>query len=228
MRIQRKRDYAIVTGDVVGSSRLTKDARKRLHAALATSARKTAKAFKDAVPVPVDLFRGDSWQMLVRDPVQALRIGLFLRATLRASSRDRKFDTRFVLAVGRIDFLPGESVSEGDGEAYRLSGKGLEELPRRERMRLEYPGHADEAALATVVHLMDGFVSRWSDRQALAACGALRGWNQETIARRNWTDPISQQAVAQHLRGASWAHVERGLEFYEARVGNSENNGKRL
>jgi hypothetical protein len=173
------------------------------------------RAFKSAVPVPVAIFRGDSWQLLVTDPVQALRIALFYRASLRAEMGVRRLDTRMVIAIGRIDFIPGEQIAEGDGPAYRLSGRALESMHKRETMRLVYPSHPEERALGVVVHLLDALVSRWSDKQALAVTGALRGWSQAHIATKSWREPISQQAVAQHLDRAAWSYVESALTYFE-------------
>jgi hypothetical protein len=222
MRIAKSRDYAVLTGDVVGSSRLSAPERRKLHTAMSQASTALLKAFKGAVPAPVEIFRGDGWQMLVTDPVQALRIALFYRATLRAGSPSRRLDTRLAIAVGRVDFVPADRVAEGDGAAYRLSGTALESMARRGRMRFVYPAHPAEKPLALVVHLVDGLVSRWSDRQALAVTGALRGWSQETIAAKSWDEPITQQAVAQHLDRAGWSYVEAALDYFEETLGSGE------
>ncbi|MBD3335805.1 MAG: hypothetical protein GF355_09840 [Candidatus Eisenbacteria bacterium] len=214
MRIAKSKDYAIVTGDVVGSSELAAAQRRKLNAVMAGVSKELKRAFKDAVPLPAAVFRGDSWQLLVEHPAQALRVALYYRASLRAAT-PAGIDTRLVIAVGRIDFIPGTRVAEGDGPAYRLSGRALQAMVRRERMRFVYPSHPAERPLALIVHLLDGLVMRWSDKQSLAVSGALRGWNQEKIASKSWSDPISQQAVAQHLDRAGWSYVAAGLEYFE-------------
>jgi hypothetical protein len=218
MKIKKSADYAIITGDVIASTRLSVPERRELNVAMSKASTRLRRAFRSAVPAPVHIFRGDSWQLLVTDPGQALRIALFYRAMLRAGSGSSRLDTRMVIAVGRIDFIPGERIAEGDGPAYRLSGRALESMHRRERMRLVYPTHPAEEELSLVVHLLDGLVSRWSDKQALAVTGALRGWQQETIAKKVWSEPISQQAVAQHLDRAAWSYVESALAYFEKTV----------
>ena len=228
MRISKTRDYAIVTGDIIASSRLSVAQRRDLHGAMSRASSALRRAFKTAVPLPVGIFRGDSWQLLVTDPVQALRIALFYRASLRAETGARRLDTRMVIAIGRIDFIPGEQVAEGDGPAYRLSGRALESMHKRESMRLVYPSHPAERALSVVVHLLDALVSRWSDKQALAVTGALRGWSQEQIARKSWSEPISQQAVAQHLDRAAWSYVESALAYFEETLTEPANTQENL
>jgi hypothetical protein len=228
VRISKTRDYAIVTGDIIASSRLSVAQRRDLHGAMSRASSALRRAFKTAVPVPIAIFRGDSWQLLVTDPVQALRIALFYRASLRAEMGVRRLDTRMVIAIGRIDFIPGEQIAEGDGPAYRLSGRALESMHRRESMRLVYPSHPEERALGVVVFLLDALVSRWSDKQALAVTGALRGWSQEQIAKKIWREPISQQAVAQHLDRAAWSYVESALGYFEETLTEPADTQKNL
>jgi len=175
--------------------------------------------FEDSVPLSVDIFRGDSWQMLVSNPPQALRLALFYRAMLRAKMESHKFDTRMAIGIGRIDFIPGSRVSEGYGEAYQLSGTALETMPKANNMSFVFPGKELEKILNVIIQLIDVISSRWSDKQALAVTGAMRGWKQEKIAKMWWKKKVSQQAVAQHLARAGWYPVEKGILFFEQCIG---------
>jgi hypothetical protein len=66
-----------------------------------------------------------------------------------------------------------------------------------------------------IVRLIDAIATRWTDKQALAISGALRGMKQEEIAEKLWKKKITQQAVAQHLSRAGWDAVEKGIEYFE-------------
>lgn len=215
MRIEQNRAYGVVTGDVIASSELSGRRRQALHEAMRATSKDLREAFAKSVPLEVDIFRGDSWQMLVTEPQLALRVGLFYRAGLRSQMQSHQFDIRMAIALGTIDFLPGERVSEGDGEAFRLSGEALESMSKSSNMSFRLPGHAEETALNVVVQLVDAIAARWSDKQALAVTGALQGWKQDRIAKACWPKRISQQAVAQHLDRASWRSVETALSFFE-------------
>lgn len=218
MRIARNKLYAVVTGDVVASSKLSGTPRRNLHEAMTVVSRSLRKAFKDSVPAEVDIFRGDSWQMLVTDPALALRAALFYRASLRSRMQSHQSDIRMALAIGTIDFIPGNRVSQGDGEAFQLSGKALESMSRSVSMSFRLPGRSEERVLDVVVQLVDSLAAKWSDKQALAVTGSLQGWKQGKIANTCWQKPISQQAVAQHLDRAAWSSVEIGLTFFEETV----------
>lgn len=215
MKTQPDKLYAIITGDIVASSRLSPNKRKMLHNVMVDSSKVLRDEFKDAVPMGVDIFRGDSWQLILSKPAKALRLALFYRAILRAKMESHRFDTRMAIALGHVDFIPGNRVSEGYGEAYQLSGKALESMPKASNMSFVFPGMELEKVLNVVIQLIDSISSRWSDRQALAVTGALRGWKQEKIAEKWWKKKVSQQAVAQHLSRAGWYSVEKGILFFE-------------
>jgi hypothetical protein len=86
-------------------------------------------------------------------------------------------------------------------------------------MHIVYPELPEEEALQIIVQLVDRIAAEWSDKQALAVTGALQGWTQEKIGQLCWTEPITQQAVAQHLDRSAWINVERALGYFEKVVG---------
>jgi len=217
MKVERGKVYAVITGDIVGSSKLKPAERKELHAALKDTSDMLTEHFKQLVPLQVDIFRGDSWQLLVIDPAQSLRIGLFFRAFLRGKMKSTRVDTRISIGVGSIDIMPEESISSGDGEAFRSSGEALESLSRTHRMTISFPQSLisnNHQALDVILKLIDALARDWTEKQAHAVSGALLEYTQEKIARTWFEREISQQAVAQHLDRAGWNAVEIGLNYF--------------
>lgn len=207
--------YAVVTGDVVRSTQLSPPSRRDLHEAMEATSEALQEVHHQDLLAPIDRFSGDRWQMVLESVPAVLRAALLFRAGLRARMQSHRVDTRMALAVGTIDFIPGDRVSQGDGEAFRQSGRLLESMRKGANMRFSFSGRSEERQLDIVVRLVDALAIRWSDRQSLAVSGALQGWTQARIAGGWWPRPISQQAVAQHLDRASWSAVEVGLEFFE-------------
>jgi len=205
--------HAVLTGDVVASSKLGPADRRSLPALLKRAAKDLRKAFPQALLFDLEVFRGDSWQMIVSDPVLSLRAGLFFRAGVIASSPPgSRLDTRVSIAVEKVDFIPAENVSEGDGPAYRASGEALDALGDQFRMTLSAPGQP--ASLAVVTCLLDAIVQEWTARQASTVQARLLGLTQAEIARGS-ADRITQQSVARHLARAHWPAVERALHCIE-------------
>lgn len=217
--------YAALTGDIVGSRRFAaqgpavRDAIKDAYGAV-------AEAFPEALAgLPaVDVYAGDSWQMVTRTPAQALRIGLCMRALIRADARLPGVDSRLAIGIGRVDFIAEPNLSESQGEAFRLSGQALEGLKSGGgRLAVAVEGLAGGQpngcgvetadALGTVVVLLDALCQGWTASRARAVAGALRGWTQQRIAEEAM---VSQSAVAQRLAGARWTAIERAIGWWDA------------
>lgn len=218
MKISPTKIYAVLTGDIVGSSKLPKADRQALPEKLKRAGKETQKAFADAVPLAVDVFRGDSWQLLTTDPVRTLRIALFFRAQIRAGrERGRGVDTRISIGIGAVDFVPRKNVSEGDGEAYRFSGRGLEALPRAQFLGWEPTTGGALTLLGATVGVIDALAQEWTSAQAQAIAGALCGWTHEKIATA-LAGKITRQAVTKHLNGGHWEAIEAALNALEAEL----------
>jgi len=207
----------VITGDIVHSSRLVSQHRRQLYQVMKAVASEVYEFFRGAVPLMPDIFSGDSWQILVSSPETALDVALFYRAGIRAGMAPLRVDTRVSMGLGSVEFMPEERVSQGDGEAYRLSGRALKEIKGHHRMAFVFPKSLDcnlLRAIKTIVYLCDTVVVRWTPRQSLAIKGAIRGLSQEEIAASWPGGRISQQAVAQHLSRAGWYGIEKGLSFF--------------
>jgi hypothetical protein len=212
---------AVLTGDIVGSSRLSVDERRELQDGFSGGTARLEQNFSPQILHKPEIVRGDSWQFAVADPVKSLRIALFFRALIRISLPEEEIDSRIAIGFGTIDFMPGERISSGDGEAYRLSGEGLENLQKPFRMGLFFPDKYRSnltGALDMIVKLIDREVRQWTKAQAESTAGALIGLTQQQIAS-NWVDrDITQQAVGQHLERAGWSAIEAGLSFFERAI----------
>jgi hypothetical protein len=212
VKVDPERLYGVVSGDVVGSSKLDALQREALYQVMREGSAELRRWLGTAMPLEVDIYGGDSWQILLKVPGKALAAGLFYRAFLRSRSPQR--DTRFVVSVGPVDFVPRNKVSEGDGAAFRLSGQGLVELKKR---RMAFVSH-DRPATSRwdlVFELIDAVAVRWSDKRALAVVGALHSLKQEEIGQL-WSPPIEQATVNTYLKAANWSAVKRAvIEFQE-------------
>lgn len=211
-------NWAVLTGDVVGSSKLASDERQQLPDRLRSASQRVIAYFQDVIPFPLDLHRGDSWQMALNQPELAPRVALMLRGLIRASTESTRLDTRISIGVGPVAFIPPEGLEAADGEAFRLSGEGLDRLGDDTRMGIRFAPPADPdlgEAVDVGLALIDIQARGWTQRQAEAVAGALVGLTQERIGREWVRHPVTQQAIAQHLDRAGWDPIQRSLEFFE-------------
>ncbi len=195
-------NIAVLTGDVVKSSRLSRDERDALFAALKSGAEKIEGL--QAAPPLFERFSGDSWQMLVR-PVLALRACLLMRAFIRQESK--AFETRISVGVGAIEPLSSEGLGASDGPAFQASGRGLKALKGAQYF-------CTNTSEQPIFVLADEISKKWTQAQArVLAISLLRPHpTQESVAGRVG---ISQQSVRNHLIAAGEPALLSVLENFE-------------
>ena len=213
MEIDRSKIYAVISGDIIGSSKLPMSERAELIDIMKQASNELRTFLAQSVPLSVDIYAGDSWQLLVSEPGDALSAAVFYRASIIAAT-EKKIDTRLAVALGKVDFVPGERASEGDGEAFRLSGRILKETSNKQQMRfiadLPDSGQLWDATFG----LMDALMRNWSARQAWAVLGALQGWSQGEIAAQG-SPPVERQTVGDFLNLANWHAIERTIVTFK-------------
>ncbi len=211
------RVFAVLTGDLVKSSRLTstqsRDAMRRIRKAGV----EFGECHPDVVVGRVDTFRHDSWQLLLAGQELAVRAAVFVRACLRMQSDSKvKYDTRIAIGVGPVEWVSKRRISESRGPAFTMSGKALDAMSGA---CLAY-GVADgiqDAANAWIAHgvvpLLDCIVGDWSAIESRAVYGALRGWDQELSASHWPVNPVTgkrptRQNVSKAMARAHWKVVQ--------------------
>lgn len=203
--------YGVVSGDVVSSTGIN-----NILEILEQVYREAGELFPGSIPMAIDIYGGDSWQILVSEPVKSLRIAVFFRISLRALG----IDTRAAVAIGRIESVPKTRVSTGQGEAFVKSGRALKELKdsKSDRLKVILPEGESQEIFEALVMFLDFAISRLSPGQAFAVAGILKGLTQEEIADRWKPDPVAQAAVSKHLRNAEWVAIEHGINVIESRI----------
>jgi hypothetical protein len=209
--------WAVLTGDIVGSSKLDPKALKGVMQRLRDGAERFGEVYEGAVYGKLDVFSGDGWQMLIEDWRRAPRAALYLRAVVKSEEK-LKTDTRVAIAWGPVNetTLMPESISESTGDAFTESGRWLRAMRKGYRLALNPGLSGDELRfLDCAVSLVDALVSRWTARQAEAVALALLARTQEEIAAQIGK---SQPTVHQALQTAGWHGIEELLSEIEYRL----------
>ncbi len=154
-------NIAVLTGDIVKSTTLSRAERDALFAALKHGAEAVA-SLQNRDPA-FERFSGDSWQMLVQ-PRFALRACLMMRAYIRQESK--AFETRISVGVGAIEPLSAEGLGASDGPAFQASGRGLEALKGAQYFTINTPD-------LPIFILADEISKGWTQAQARILCKSL-------------------------------------------------------
>jgi len=170
---------------------------------------------RDQMPLEVDVFGGDSWQMFLTSPRRALWAALFYRSWLLSSTPS--VDTRIAIGIGGVEYVPDRRVSEGQGEAFDISGRLLRSMAKTPLMRFGCPDAARRETWDAVVQLVDYIVAtQWTQPRARAVTGALREWKQRDIAALWGARVIRQASVSEHLGKAGWSAINAAVDAFEA------------
>ncbi len=197
---------AVLTGDIVNSSDLEREQRQTLFAAL-KSAAEVISAWNGVEPTGFERFAGDSWQLLLTTPGIALRACLMLRAYIRAENRT--FETRISVGIGSVEPLSSEGLGASDGVAFRLSGRGLADLPKNRFFGLHGSAEVNAAFI-----LADSISQDWTQKQAAALVHGLQP-NRISHDAMAQILGISKQAVAKRLASAKAPALLAAAELFE-------------
>lgn len=211
--------YAVLTGDLIGSSRFRIQQREEVISNLKDSFKKISP---DIIASPFMVFRGDSFQGVLARSEEALKATLIIRASLlsRFKGKRTRLDARIAIGIGTIDYLPGDQVGEGDGEAFRNSGPELDKMKKGEQnIIVSTPWDEINEELRTECALLDMLIQRWTKEQAEAILFQIA---HEDLQRSKQTQEeiakilkISQSALSQRLKtGGTWA-VQVFLERFK-------------
>ncbi len=207
--------HAVLTGDIVKSRDLSPSDLGTIRCAIDESAKIAEGWSPGLVAGRVEFFRGDAWQLLLRDAAWALRVGVLIRAEVLSRKRA---DTRVAIGLGDVGYLSPEGISHSTGEAFLASGHTLDAMTLHWRMAIAPPKSTGPVAdwISLVGHLCDAFIRQWTARQAEIVAMALDpdGPTHESIAGR-LSRPVTKQAVTKSLDGANWRAIEEAIRLYE-------------
>lgn len=201
---------AIITGDIVDSTKMTAEERTTMLQLLQSLPELLCPLFK----TNIEIFRGDSFQLKITEPNKALRIALAIRAIIRANKfadNNAQWDARLAIGVGTLDYET-DSISTSDGEAYRLSGRGLDVIGRA-RLCIETPWEDVNKELMVSTLFADDIVSGWTPRQSGMMFEKLvRDQSQEKIGN---IFGASQQMVSKTLKAAKDTLISVYIKRFE-------------
>lgn len=210
------RTVAILTGDLIGSTKADPAAVEQAMTVLATTAGEVSAWQADGADTRFTRFRGDGWQMMLTDPALALRAAVTLIARLRAS--ETGLDTRLAVGIGQIDRPGSDDLSDAAGPAFERSGRALDAMKRGDRMAIE--GLAPARLQRSLLALIDERLTRWTPEQAEAAALSLRP-DSPTLSEIGAKLGISPQAVSYRLTAAGVPRLRQVLRDWEDEVNDS-------
>jgi DNA-directed RNA polymerase specialized sigma24 family protein len=204
--------YSVLTGDLVKSSTFgakREDVLRTLHELFDTLKKNMPKDIDMYIS---DIFRGDSFQIVVSDAEYAFLIAIFLRAQLiRKSTEGFAFDARISIGIGDVEYLYREKITESDGEAFQLSGRFLDEMPTFRRFVITTSSEEQNKILEVFSAFVDALTSRWTPEQAEAVSHWIFGETQTSMAKKLG---VTQSAIQQRLQLAGHFAIDACRKYF--------------
>ncbi len=203
-----KKLYSVITGDIVKSSKLSLEHHKLLVKVMKNSSKDLSKIFPNTLKYQPELFRGDSWQLLIKQPELALSIAMFYRAYLKSKMQLSSIDARMAISIGTVDFIES---SFGVGNAYKISGKALDKKGKR-KIRFVSDVIPNSDVIDLLIQNTDYISSKWTSRQSNIVLLALQNMDQNAISSKL---RISQQAVSKQIDSSGWMIVAENIDYFK-------------
>jgi predicted DNA-binding protein YlxM (UPF0122 family) len=212
--------YAVMTGDIIGSTRLT----ERFGSSWVDDLRDSLDYLKKNSLVPPSIFRGDSFQIATSNPDSAIKDAIILRLKLISSFKvDETYprlDARIAIGLGKIDYLPtgkdNYNIGEMSGEAFRNSGQLLDRNLKGDRnLIVKTPWPEVDAEMDIHCLVVDRLISKWTTKQCAAVMYKLDDYNLKEIGEKL---NISFSAVGRRLKKTDYDIVVRIVERYSEMI----------
>ena len=218
--------YAVITGDVIHSTKLPAEQRQWLFSEIQKNLKGWNKDFK----MKSETFRGDSFQSLLL-PTAALRMALIQKTFIRSLSlvdvvdpkqaargKARKmlfpkvlYDARMAIGIGPIENNT-KSLASAGGTAFELSGQLLDSMKGRKQSLAIATNDGYQDELATECTLLDALLSKTTPAQCEVIRYKLMGFTELHIAEDL---EIAQSAVNQRSNGGAWNAIDTMLRRFE-------------
>ncbi|MBL7847924.1 MAG: transcriptional regulator [Cyclobacteriaceae bacterium] len=161
-----------------------------------------------------EIYRGDSFQVELKHPHQALKKGMQLKAALK---RIKGVDARLAIGIGTKAHA-AQKVTESNGTAFIHSGELAEVLKKRKltmAIRTSQPELDEEINVA--LGLAETILNRWTTLASETVYMRLSQPDllQEKLAKKL---KIKQNAVSGRLSRASFYEIEALLALFEKKI----------
>jgi len=206
--------FAVITGDVIKSSKLTAGELSRLPAVFVQVVNEVDRICKQpAGTTKYSIFRGDSFQ-IITPPACALKTLIILRAELRKTypkTVANAVDVRTAVAIGTVSHF-ADNITESTGEAFTKSGHLLDKLPHSRQTIFGSAIPETDKELNTSLSLADEIIRKWTSSQTSLISYLLSGLTQQEIALKTGS---TQPTILRKVKSLGWQGISDLLIRYD-------------
>jgi hypothetical protein len=199
--------YAVLTGDIVNFTQLPDKERLKLIS-------ETESLLKSWVNQPneAEIFRGDSFQLIIGDITTAIKKGIQLICWFKKHSDEKNkiyLSSRISVGIGDIAYK-GKSVLDSDGQAFHLSGRNFDKMTDNEILSIKTANDDINEQIAIILTFANIVINQLTAAQAEVIYMAIDNYTQTRMAEELG---IKQGAVNSRLKLANWKTIHEGINY---------------
>lgn len=198
---------SIITGDIVNSRKLSSELWIDGFKALLNKFGKT--------PIDWEIYRGDEFQLEIKQAEQSL----FVALQLKAYFKKLKLDVRMSIGIGDKTYS-GQKISESNGTAFLRSGEVFQSLKKQKVNLAVNSGNMDlDKDLNLKLRLASTFMDSWLPQSAELVLTAMQNPNlsQEGLGQMLG---INQAAVSRRRKRAQYELVLETENDFRQKIKN--------
>lgn len=197
---------AVITGDIVNSTKLKAAKEKKLLMILQ----------EVLLPYQFEFYRGDSFQVYQKNAAEALKTALLCRTAAiyitPGMENNTVADVRISIGIGTVK-APVRLLGNAKGEAFVLSGRSFDEIAKTNtRLVISTSNALAREGLQVIADYINSIFKVMTSRQASVIFELLKGQNQQVVAEKL---KKSKSTIHQHVIAGRWAEIEKLLQQYQ-------------
>ena len=197
---------AVITGDIIGSQKMNPKVWLNILKRELNEIGETPKIW--------EVYRGDSFQAIIANPADALKIAIKIKATMKTIP---DIDVRMVIGIGSKTYTAAK-VTESNGTAFVHSGETIERLKSEKQtlaIKSDWPEFDKEMNLFLKLSLI--VMDNWTVNAAEVVKATME--NPETVQDKlGQMVGIKQSAVSNRLKRAYFDEVMEVNEMYKSKL----------
>ena len=198
---------SVITGDIINSRKLKN---QRQWIALL----KKLFAEEGKSPKKWEIYRGDSFQLEVKKPEEALLMAIRIKANIKCI---KSIDVRMAIGIGKKDYS-APKITESNGEAFIYSGEKLENLKKeKQTLSIKTPWAEFDREINLYIRLALIAMDNWSQGAAELVKISLEDQN---MAQQGIGDilGITQSSVSERQKRAHYAEIMEMEALYREKI----------
>ena len=219
---------AVVTADIIDYTKLSSNDATRVIDTISSvfNNPKALSSVRTNLNATFSIKRGDSIQVEIGVPEDALKVALLLKTAVNAvnltpeKKRNKPMvDMRIAIGIGEIDAQRSD-VNISSGEAYEHSGRTLDTMKKSKRKIIIKSNNKHwDNEINTEFMLLEEIMKGWQITSAEVLYLALQGFKEKEIKTKL---KITQSAVNQRKNNAGWIGLEALINRFEKLIGENK------